>query len=251
MTVAASPARFAQIDRGRVISLIALLSGREFGESQAYQAPPLGTCSTHDLGGLEVDAGPVDGRLAAREGQLDEGLSEAAVAVVLCPDSDGLSSFVLTRRSAQLSKHAGQWALPGGRLDSGEGPVNAALRELDEEVGLRLGTESVLGVLDRFVTRSGFNITPVVCFCERVPNFTLNPDEVQSVHLVPLTDLDVPEVPILRAIPESDRLVLSLPMRGQRIHAPTAAIIYQFFELVFRSNLVKVAHFEQPVFAWQ
>ena len=127
----------------------------------------------------------------------------------------------------------------------------AALRELKEEVGVELGLGDVLGLLDPFVTRSGYCITPVVCWCPELPTLIANPDEVDSIHLVPLAEFDVPDVPHLRSIPESERPVLSLPLHGQRLHAPTAAIVYQLFELVFRHNPIRVAHFEQPVFAWR
>src|SRR6478736_4401531 len=64
------------------------------------------------------------------------------------------AAVLLTRRSEQLRKHPGQWALPGGAMDEGETPEQAALRELHEEVGLRLEPSAVLGRLDDFVTRS-------------------------------------------------------------------------------------------------
>src|SRR5918994_90407 len=66
----------------------------------------------------------------------------------------GGAAFLLCRRPSTMRRHAGQWALPGGRLGDGETPLDAALRELDEELGVRLGPESVLGWLDDYVTRS-------------------------------------------------------------------------------------------------
>src|SRR5437762_11274407 len=90
------------------------------------------------------------------------GLVPAAVAVALLPNRNGVPCFLLTRRAAGLRRHAGQWALPGGRLDTGETAIDAALRELAEEVGLGCGADTVLGTLDDYATRSGFVITPVV-----------------------------------------------------------------------------------------
>jgi 8-oxo-dGTP pyrophosphatase MutT (NUDIX family) len=175
----------------------------------------------------------------------------AAVAVVLLPDDEGRACFLLTRRADRLRAHARQWALPGGRLDPGESAEAAALRELHEEVGLTLGPDAVLGVLDDYPTRSGFVITPVVTWCPSAAALTPNPDEVKRVYHVPLDDLERPEVPILVAIPESERPVIQLPILSSLIHAPTAAVIYQVREVVVHGRATRVDHFEQPVWAWR
>jgi 8-oxo-dGTP pyrophosphatase MutT (NUDIX family) len=175
----------------------------------------------------------------------------AAVAVTLAPDREGRACFLLTRRSAKLNRHGGQWALPGGRLDEGESAQEAALRELDEELGLTLDAGALLGRLDDFSTRSGFVITPVVLWCDDYRELRPDPREVAHAYRVPIADLDRPDLPILSAIPESDRPVLSLPILGGRVHAPTAAFIYQLLEVGLHGRDTRVAHFEQPVFAWR
>jgi 8-oxo-dGTP pyrophosphatase MutT (NUDIX family) len=175
----------------------------------------------------------------------------AAVAMTLAPDSERRGCFLLTRRSAKLNRHGGQWALPGGRMDDGETAEQTALRELDEELGLTLDATSILGRLDDFATRSGFVITPVVVWCEEFCELRPDPTEVAHAYRVPLADLDRPDVPILHRIPESDRPVLSLPLLGGRVHAPTAAFIYQLLEVGLHGRDTRVAHFEQPVFAWR
>jgi 8-oxo-dGTP pyrophosphatase MutT (NUDIX family) len=179
------------------------------------------------------------------------GRRPAGVAVVLLPDDEGRACFLLTRRADRLRAHARQWALPGGRTEPGESAEAAALRELGEEVGLALGPDAVLGVLDDYPTRSGFVITPVVAWCASPATLTPNPEEVKRVYHVPLDDLERPEVPILVTIPESERPVIQLPILSSLIHAPTAAVIYQMREVVVHGRATRVDHFEQPVWAWR
>jgi 8-oxo-dGTP pyrophosphatase MutT (NUDIX family) len=181
----------------------------------------------------------------------DDGRRRAAVAQVLLYDEEGRACFLITRRAATLRKHTGQWALPGGRLDAGETAERAALRELQEEVGLVLDESTVLGALDDYGTRSGFIITPVVVWGGLVGELTPNPAEVAKIFRVPLDALEGPDVPRLVSIPESDRPVIQLPLLGTLIHAPTAAVVYQMREVVVHGRATRVNHFEQPVWAWR
>ncbi len=181
----------------------------------------------------------------------DDGRRRAAVAQVLLYDEEGRACFLITRRAATLRKHTGQWALPGGRLDAGETAERAALRELQEEVGLVLDESTVLGALDDYGTRSGFIITPVVVWGGLVGELIPNPAEVAKIFRVPLDDLEGPDVPRLISIPESDRPVIQLPLLGTLIHAPTAAVVYQMREVVVHGRATRVNHFEQPVWAWR
>ena len=125
-----------------------------------------------------------------------------------------------------------QWALPGGRCDDGETAVIAALRELHEELGLRLGPEHVLGLLDDYPTRSGYLVTPVVVWADAGVVVKPNPDEVASVHRIWLEDIERVEAFDFTTIPESARRVIRFRYAGQFIHAPTAAMIYQFREVL-------------------
>jgi 8-oxo-dGTP pyrophosphatase MutT (NUDIX family) len=180
-----------------------------------------------------------------------EGRKAAAVALVLLPDAEGRGCFLLTKRAPTLRAHTGQWALPGGRMDAGETPEVAALRELDEELGLKLSGDKLLGFLDDYPTRSGFVITPVVFWADDPGALSPNPAEVARVHLVPLEALDAPDVPRFISIPESDRPVIQVPLLGSLIHAPTAAVIYQMREVVSHGRSTRVDHLEQPVWAWR
>ena len=180
-----------------------------------------------------------------------DGRRPAAVAVVLLPDDEGRACLLLTKRARGLRNHGGQWALPGGRVDPPESVQAAALRELSEEVGLTLGEDAVLGVLDDYPTRSGFIITPIVMWSGTLAALAPNPDEVASVHRIPLVELDKPDVPRLVSIPESERPVIQLPLLGSLIHAPTAAVVFQAREVVVHGRPTRVGHFEQPVWAWR
>jgi len=182
-----------------------------------------------------------------REHPLD-GRRAAAVAIVVVED-DGGPGIVLTKRSARLRAHAGQWALPGGRVDAGETYEDAALRELHEELGMLLSSHAVIGRLDDYPTRSGYVITPVVVWAGADATMTPNPAEVASAHVVSGPVLDVE--PRFVSIPESTSPVIQLPMLGTLIHAPTAAVVYQFRELALHGRVVRVDELEQPVFAWR
>jgi 8-oxo-dGTP pyrophosphatase MutT (NUDIX family) len=179
-------------------------------------------------------------------------LKRAAVAIALVAAGDGTNgtALLLTLRAAGLRAHRGQWALPGGRCDEGETPVAAALRELHEELGVELGPDDVLGLLDEYPTRSGYLITPVVLWAAKSAGISPNPDEVASVHRIALDDIERPDAFDFVAIPESTRRVIRFRHAGQFIHAPTAALIYQFRE-VLAGRDTRVAELEQPVFAWK
>jgi 8-oxo-dGTP pyrophosphatase MutT (NUDIX family) len=174
------------------------------------------------------------------------GLRHAAVGVVLVPAVDqGRACFVLTRRVATLRRHGGQWALPGGRLEPGETPEQAALREIREEIGLDLDPASVLGRLDDFVSRSGHLISPLVLWADAQDDLVPSPDEVDAAFRIPLSELAEPSA--LRRLP---LLHFAMPSAPTTVHAPTAAILYQFREAALHGREVRVADVEQPRFAW-
>jgi 8-oxo-dGTP pyrophosphatase MutT (NUDIX family) len=168
--------------------------------------------------------------------------------VCVLPSADG-DVLLITRRAPGLRAHAGQWALPGGRRDPGETIEGTALRELREETGLVAAPADILGVLDDYVTRSGYVITPVVVWPQSDTGELAGPaSEVTQVYRIPVADLDVP--PQFVHAPETDAPVIRLPLLDRFVHAPTAAVIYQFCQVALHGSQVRVAHYEAPAFLW-
>ncbi len=196
------------------------------------------------LGEDRVDPAPVDDWIGGRQ-MPEAGLDGRMV------DVSGGAAFLLCRRASRLSSHAAQWALPGGRIDPGESPVDAALRELDEEVGIRLGDSTVLGLLDDYPTRSGYVITPVVIWGGGRLDPHPAPDEVVAVYRVGLHQLQREDSPRFITIPESPRPVVQIPLGNDLIHAPTGAVLLQLRWLCLEGRHDSVAELEQPVFAWK
>lgn len=187
--------------------------------------------------------------------------SEAEMAAVPGMEGPGLdgsvagtaggAAILLTRRSTAMRAHAGQWALPGGRVEPGESALDAALRELHEELRLELGPESLMGILDDYPTRSGYVITPMVLWAGGEPEMHPDATEVRSVHRVAFSELCRPDSPRFVTIPESDRPVVQIPIGGDLIHAPTGAVLLQFRRVALEGVTERVHEYEQPVFAWR
>ncbi len=163
----------------------------------------------------------------------------------------GGAAVLLTRRGSHLDAHARQWAFPGGRLDAGESALEAALRETEEEVGLRLGPDHLLGRLDDYPTRSGYVISPFVFWAGAAAEPEANPDEVASLHRISLAEVGRPDSPRFVTIPESDRPVIQVPIGGDLIHAPTGAVLHQFRAVALDGGRERVDGYEQPTFAWR
>jgi 8-oxo-dGTP pyrophosphatase MutT (NUDIX family) len=161
------------------------------------------------------------------------------------------TAFILTTRAKGLTSHGGQRAFPGGRVDEGESAQAGALRELQEEVGLHIDRRHVLGRLDDYPTRSGYIISPFIVWGGKQPELKASPQEVAAIHRIPLSELIRNDAPILESIPESDEPVLKMPIGDEWFAAPSAAIAYQFREVVLYGRHTRVVHFEQPYFAWK
>jgi 8-oxo-dGTP pyrophosphatase MutT (NUDIX family) len=146
-------------------------------------AEPVGTGVVHDaVASGEVAAGRV--------------LVPAAVLVPVVLGT--VPSILLTKRSAQLSNHAGQVSFPGGRIDPVDsGPEAAALREAQEEIGLDPGVVEVLGRMPDHVTGTGYRITPVLAVLPPYLSYVRSTDEVESIFELPIEvvlDADAPRL---------------------------------------------------------
>lgn len=169
-------------------------------------------------------------------------LAPAAVAIVVM-DGYEIPSVPIFQRTSSMSRHAGQMALPGGRLHEGETTEECAIRELEEELGLRVHSDDVVGLLDDFDTRSGFTITPVVIWTDAQTS-ALQPSkfEVAELYVIAIPEL---RAAVSRAMPGQ---AFSLRLERVQVFAPTAAILYQFSEVALDGREARVTDFYQPPF---
>ncbi len=230
--------------RERIGKHLANHNRRIVNDSTKHHAAVAVVLVDSQIGEDRVDPAPLDDWIAGRP-MPEVGLDGRMV------DVSGGAAFLLCRRASRLSAHAAQWALPGGRLDPGETAVEAALRELHEEVGVGLTDQAVLGLLDDYPTRSGYVITPVVIWGGGRLDLRPAPDEVVAVYRVGLHQLQRRDSPRFIAIPESSRPVVQIPLGNDLIHAPTGAVLLQLRWLGLEGRHDSVAELEQPVFAWR
>ncbi|MCH9735243.1 MAG: CoA pyrophosphatase [Actinomycetia bacterium] len=229
--------------REKVQGNLARHQRREVTDPKKRQAAVAVVLLDSELGEDRVDPAPVDDWIAGR--QLSETLDGRMV------DVSGGAAFLLCRRTSRLSSHPAQWALPGGRLDPGETVVDAALRELHEEVGVELPDSSVMGMLDDYPTRSGYIITPVVIWGGGRLEPRPAPEEVLAVYRVGVHHLLREDSPRFVSIPESPRPVVQIPLGNDLIYAPTGAVLLQLRWLGLEGRHDPVDGLEQPVFAWK
>ena len=196
-----------------------------------------------EVGEDRVDPAPVDDWIAGRP--MPEALDGRMV------DVSGGAAFLLCRRASRLSSHAAQWALPGGRLDPGETAVDAALRELDEEVGVRLPETDRAGPARRLPDAVRLRHHPGGDLGRRTARSAPAPDEVVAVYRVGLHQLQREDSPRFITIPESPRPVVQIPLGNDLIHAPTGAVLLQLRWLGLEGRHDAVDELEQPVFAWR
>ena len=133
----------------------------------------------HEAGGdhvLNPDLAPSENAPPARR---------AAVLLCLVSDPEGRTAIVLTERASHLAAHAGQVALPGGKIEPGESAIEAALREAEEEVAMPRSSVLALGEVEPYLTRTGFLVSTVVGVLRTATTLHPNPDEVASAFTAP------------------------------------------------------------------
>jgi 8-oxo-dGTP pyrophosphatase MutT (NUDIX family) len=194
---------------------------------------------------LDVPAALRDPTAPAVRGDLDldpeswtkAGVIAAKPAAVLIPVVDKQApTVILTERTADLPSHAGQIAFPGGKIDGDETPAGAALREAEEEIGLRPALVEPLGYLDLYLTFSGFRILPTVARVKEDFALTPNRSEVADVFEVPLEYLMTPENYARKSRNWNGviRHYYEIPYRNRYIWGVTAGILRNLYERICR-----------------
>ena len=159
----------------------------------------------------------------------------AAVLVPLIADASGLQ-MLLTQRTAHLARHGGQVAFPGGRIENGDGgPVEAALRETEEETGIAQDFIEPLGFLDTYLTSSSYRVVPVVGLVRRGFRLALDTNEVTDVFEVPLAFLMNPDHHRKgsRAWQGATRFFHEMPYGERYIWGATAGMIRNLYSLLY------------------
>jgi 8-oxo-dGTP pyrophosphatase MutT (NUDIX family) len=194
---------------------------------------------------LAVPPALTDPTLPARRGDLDldpalwekAGVRAERPAAVLVPVVDRSEpAVILTLRTSHLPNHAGQIAFPGGKIDPhDDGPLAAALREAEEEIGLARALVEPLGYLDLYLTFSGFRILPVVARVKPDYALELNTQEVEDAFEVPLAFLMGPEnhQKHSRDWKGVTRHYYAMPYQERYIWGVTAGILRNLYERIY------------------
>jgi 8-oxo-dGTP pyrophosphatase MutT (NUDIX family) len=164
---------------------------------------------------------------------VNEGLPARPAAVLVPVVAHAEPTMLLTQRSSDMPDHSGQIAFPGGKIEPADGtPLDAALREAEEEIGLSRQHVRPLGYLLPFLSRTGYLITPVVGLVSPPFALTLNPREVTDAFEVPLSFLMDPRnhQRKSREFRGEQRHFYAMPFEDRYIWGITAGIIRNLWE---------------------
>lgn len=165
------------------------------------------------------------------DGPESEGGDDAVItpAAVLIPVTDRADpGVILTQRPASMRRHPGQIAFPGGRIDpEDDGPIDAALREAEEEIALPRAAVTIIGITDPYRTITGYDVIPVIGVVPPDLVYTPNAAEVEDVFEVPLSFLLEPANHLEQAVEWQgrERHYYEITFQGRRIWGATAAMI--------------------------
>jgi 8-oxo-dGTP pyrophosphatase MutT (NUDIX family) len=177
-----------------------------------------------------AEAGP------PRPAEAEQAGARASAVLVPLYEHEGKVWVVLTRRAAHLRSHQGEVSFPGGGRDGDEPLVTTALREAEEEIGLRRETVEVVGELDHLATIvSGSYIVPYVGFLPGRPDdLVANPDEVEHILHVPLAELLTEEVyrEELWSFAGAERQIFFFELVGDTVWGATASMLRRLLALV-------------------
>lgn len=193
---------------------------------------PLGASTTDIIDALALRLANADGKSLSIAG-----FRRAAVLVPVLEAEAG-AELLFTVRAADLARHAGEIAFPGGRLEPGETVLEAALRETYEEIGLRVRPEDVLGALDDHPSPAGYVATPLVARVPWPQPVKVDPGEVAEVFTVPLAELIAtePETEV-RTLEHYRRRLYAYTCRGRRIWGFTGNVVRDLLRVLERTDM--------------
>jgi 8-oxo-dGTP pyrophosphatase MutT (NUDIX family) len=200
------------------------------------------------LAGTRLPADPLDVVLPPGAERWPEGFLEkltstlrpAAVLIPLVDRADGDLSLLLTQRSADLKTHAGQVSFPGGRMEETDPDIGVtALRETEEEVGIRQSVVSVIGYLDPMATITGYAVTSVVGVVDAGYELNIDATEVEYVFEVPLSFLmdERNRKLVDREFHDATFKMIEYHYENERIWGATAFIIEKFINIIKNNKI--------------
>ena len=169
----------------------------------------------------------------------NQALTSSAVAVLLFPHEELLSTLLLVRTSQDKDKHSGQISFPGGKADdSDKDLLNTALRELWEETGIILDESNYIGTMSKLaIPVSGFEVTPIVMYLDQLPDIILSEKEAVSYHIISLNQLsDISNRKVMDIKRDSNLVLKDIPymdlIDGTPLWGATAMILAELLEWI-------------------
>lgn len=159
-------------------------------------------------------------------------IKHSSVLLLLLQEENELKAYLI-KRPSYMKHHAGQIALPGGRMEHGETAIETALRETFEEIGITAEKIQILGKLTNFyVEVSNFQVQPIVGWLEKEPTFKLCEQEVEKIICFPIQKLKPPYDEVELETLTGKLMVPCIKYEGEVIWGATAMILSEFYDIV-------------------